>query len=158
MKKGICLICALLLLLCLVGCKSRDTVSFYYPRTQVQYGTPDGILAAEERELPVGQYDLEYLLKLYLEGPVSQELYAPFPKGTALLSVSVQDGTATVLLSEPFEAQENLEHMIACAAIASTCFSLTEADRVSIQAGDFSIILSRDTLVLTEQAGTVDPQ
>ena len=152
MKKTFCLFLALVLLLGICGCRRSDDVRYYYPRTEVQYGISDGVIASETRNMDRDDFDLTYLLKLYLEGPVSQELYSPFPTGTALESLSYAGGQLFIVLSEPFATLENLDYTIACICIASTCFELTEADTVTVKTQHTSITLTPDLLALEDTA------
>jgi len=154
MKKWISLLLAVLLVFCLYGCRKDDSIQFYYPRTEIQYGVSDGVIAAENRNIEGTDRSLEFLLKLYLEGPVSQELRSPFPKGTALVSLSKTENTVFITLSEPFEMLENLDYIIACASVASTCFALTDADSVTITTEQTELTLTRENLSLADQAAS----
>ena len=158
MRKALCLLLALLLLLAVCGCKNNDNICFFYPRSEIHYDIPDGVIAPEIRDLRRSDFDLSYLLKLYLEGPVSQELYSPFPAGTALESLSYAGGQLFIALSEPFAALENLDYTIACVCIASTCFALTDADAVTVKTQHTSITLTPDQLVLEDTAAASSPE
>jgi len=157
MKKGICLLLSLLLLAGTCGCSQTDDIRFYYPRSEVQYGIPDGVIASETRDMSRDDFDLTYLLKLYLEGPISQELYSPFPRGTALESLSYAGGQLFVVLNESFATLENLDYLIACACIASTCFDLTDAETVTVKTMHTSITLTPESLVLEDTVATSAP-
>ena len=158
MKRIVSFILCLLIWFCMAGCNQAQKVSFYYPRTEIQYGISDGVIAAEARELSDSEYNLEYILKLYLEGPVSQDLHTPFPAGTALISVSIEEGQLTLTLSESFQQLENLEYTMACTCIASTCLSLTDAKSVTILSGDSMITLTQDTVSLWDESGKTFPE
>ena len=155
MKKWISMILALVLLFGLVGCRQQESIHFYYPRTQIQYGVADGVIAAEPRELEGTNRSLEFILKLYLEGPVSQDLRSPFPKGTALANLKQEQDTIVVTLSPPFGLLEDLDYIIACACVASTCFALTEAESVTVATGQTQMTLTRDNLSLADQAASI---
>ena len=150
MRKVFCFFLSLVLLVGFCGCKRSEDVRYYYPRVEVQYGIPDGVIASEVRNMNREDFDLTYLLKLYLEGPVSQELYSPFPKGTALESISYAGGQLFIVLSEPFATLGNLDYTIACTCIASTCFELTNANTVTIKTQHTSITLTPSLLVLED--------
>ena len=107
MKKCLSLILVLVLMLGLIGCKKQQTFSFYYPRTEILYSVNDGAIAPEERKVEVSDPSLDFLLKLYLEGPVSQDLRTPFPKGTALTGLKFQEDSIYVLLSPSFNLLED---------------------------------------------------
>lgn len=154
MKKWISLLLVILLVFGLWGCRKEETIPFYYPRAEIQYGIDNGVIAAEDRNIEGSDQSLEFLLKLYLEGPISQDLRSPFPKGTALENLDRDGDTIIITLSEPFGMLENLEYIIACASVASTCFDLTDSDTVTIIAGQSEMTLTRDNLVLTDHAAS----
>lgn len=158
MKRATCLFLTVLLLFAFSGCEQESEIQFFYPRTEVQYGIPNGVIASEFRSIDNDGMDLSYLLKLYLEGPISQTLRSPFPKRTALEALSFTDGHIVIVLSEHFAALENLDRLIACASIASTCFSLTDADTVTIHTLLQSMTLTRDNLMLEDMAAASTPK
>ena len=158
MKRIFSLILCLLLVFCLAGCQKKESVQFYYLRSEVQYGLADGVIASESREISLEGTSLEYLLKLYLEGPVSQELRSPFPAGTALVSLSRNDTQLTVTLSEVFSRLENVNYTVACACVASTGFSLTDAESVTILSGDTVITLTRNNVSFWDESGETFPE
>ena len=158
MRRGISLLLAMLCLFCLYGCDQEDGVLFFYPRTEIQYGSADAVIASEARDIDNTGKDMTFLLKLYLEGPISQELRSPFPRGTTLESLSYAGGQLFVVLNEPFAALENMDYLIACACIASTCFELTEATSVTVKTQQTSLTLTRDTLMLEDIATASSPK
>ena len=129
MKQWICFILIFLLSFSLFGCKSEETVQFFYPRTNIQYGVSDGVIAAENREIENANYDLEYLLKLYLEGPVSQGLRNPFPRSTALRELKWEDNTIVISLSAAFTALDDLDYIVASSCVANTCFGFVSSQK-----------------------------
>ena len=61
-KKILALVLTLALLLC--GCgrhkaDTEDTVTFYYPRRDILYGSADGVITPEEREASISGDTLE---------------------------------------------------------------------------------------------------
>lgn len=137
MKRMFCIV-LILLLLC-AGCglygKSPDSVTFYYPRTEILYGAEDGVIAQEERDVSGYTEDLNALLNLYLQGPADENLAFPFPAGTRLLEVSGNGDLLTISLSEEFSNLEGLDLTIASACIGSTCFGLTDVQQICILSG-----------------------
>ena len=152
MRKHIALILIALFLLALTGCTKQQDIQFYYPRTEIQYGVADGVIAVESRNIPPEDQDLEYLLKLYLEGPISQDLYAPFPVGTSLISFISDESSLVLTLSDSFSELQNLEYTITCAGICATCFGLTDAESVTIISGETSITMTRQGLSFQDQS------
>ena len=166
MKRYIALLLALILLL--PGCHRQkaedDTVTFYYRRSEVQYGSADSIIAAEERTL---SGDLTLLLSAYFRGPEDDSLILPFPAGTRLLETVQKDSTLTLTLSSEFSQLEGMDLTVACACISSTCFAITEAHQVKITTpaiGDTPssvFTLTRDSLLLfdeVQETTEADPQ
>ena len=78
--------------------QENPTYAFYYPQKQITYCSETGVLASEARSFPVG-LEFKKILNLYLEGPVSESLRTPFPKGLGILELHCEDSTATLLLS-----------------------------------------------------------
>lgn len=153
MKRILSLFLAILILFGLTGCKKETKIDFYYPRVEIQYGSSDGVIAAESREISGENQSLEYLLKLYLEGPVSQDLRNPFPAGTALGSVTLDNNLLTLTLSESFSKLESMDYTIACACLATTGFALTDADTITILSGNTSITLTPKIVSLMDDSG-----
>ena len=148
----------LTLLLLLTGCSGNDQdIRFAYRQTDLSYGSLDAVIGWETREAPGKEDDMQYLLTLYLEGPLDDTLTSPFPKGTALESVTFSSDTMYVTLSEVYAGLDGMEHTVASACIAQTCFHLTKVQTVVIKCnsqefGNKSITLTRDSLVLTDDA------
>lgn len=176
MKRAICLMLALLLLGGMFGCHYSESgdilepVEFFYPRQSDSfvYGAEDGVLAVEVREASGRTGDLNYLLSMYLRGPQDKNLRSPFPAGCTLEEVRSGGNTLCIVLSGEFTALENTELTLACASLAKTGLSLTDADRVRIDAASeektFSITLDKDSLLLTDhsvfdaQSATEEPE
>ena len=162
MRKCCALLCCMMLLM-LCGCNSSDEdILFYYPRKALSYEAPDGVIASEAREAPGHEDDLTYLLTMYLEGPLDQKLSSPFPKGTSLVGFTYSDATMYVTLNEAFAQLEGMDHTIASACVAYTCFHLTAAEKVVIKCnsedyGNRSITLSRDAMILYDDSTATLP-
>lgn len=158
MKRLICMILIAVLLAVFPGCSEADgdSVSFYYLRTELSYGTEDGVIAPEARAVSGSHEDLTYLLRLYLEGPLTDMMTSPFPVGTQLISVELKEGTLLLELSGEFAALEGIDLTMAGACLASTCFALTDTEAVQITAGTSedktSITLSRNSLTLLDDS------
>lgn len=156
MKRIIALLLLTALLLC--GCAFRgsdeDTVTFYYLRGEIQYGSDDGVIVPEKREPAVTGGDLSYLLSLYLKGPADPTLKLPLPAGTRLTEVQSEGDAVTLTFSPELNKLEGMDLSIACACISYTCFSLTEAETVTILAhtdgssAPIAITVTRDSFLL----------
>ena len=148
------LLSALLLTACHGGSKDAEEVTFYYLRSEIAYGSEDSVIAPEVREIPAGEQDLSYLLDLYMQGPTEAALVLPLPAGTQITGHHVEGGTLTVIFSAELSSLEGMDLSIACACIGYTCFSLTNAEAVRIEApaatfgNPVSCTVTRDTFLL----------
>lgn len=163
MKKTLCVIFVLALLLSLPACSSskekiQDPVFFYYRQAELDYGTTPGVLNKEAREAAGHRQDYSYLLSVYLKGPEDFALYSPFPRNTTLKSFSLQDGTAFVNLSFSFSTLTGLDLSIACACITLTVCEMTGAQQVTIRAenalldGNPQITMTPDSLLMLDDS------
>ncbi len=163
MKRIATLFLAIALLLSLSGCASRaaqpsNPVTFYYPRREIAYNVSDGLIASETRESEA--QTLEALLRAYLKGPQTASLRLPFPAGTRLISAERIGAALHILLDAPVASFGSLDKTIAYACLSLTALGLTDAESVSIQtlagqdAGEAPIVLSKASLVLTDDAPT----
>ena len=156
MRRVFCLLIALMLLISFPSCKQEEdpSVRFFYLRNEFVYGAEDGVIASEERDIAVE--DMGYLLALYLDGPQTETLISPFPKGTRLISTHMLDGILTLELSSEFAVLEDVKLSLAAGCIVSTCFDLSEATAVRIvsqsRKNDISITLTRDSLTLANNS------
>lgn len=142
------LLVILLAALLLCGCAADKGIHFYYLRTEYEYGTADGVIASETREITGYDDDLNYLFRLYLEGPLNDSLTSPFPRGTYLLNTLLTGDTLTLVLSVEYSALEDLEQTLANACLASTGFQLTEAEQIIILSGKETYTLDRSSITL----------
>ena len=142
MKKIICFLLALLF--CFSGCafgrEDSQSVRFYYLRDPDNfiYGSADGVVTWEDRDASGHGYDIRYLLTLYLQGPVEENLESPFPAGCRLQELSRNGEELTLLLNANLSTLKDMDLTLACVCLAKTCFSLTDAQRVRIMAESFS--------------------
>ena len=139
MKRLICLLLSLSLLLCLAACASKvdapkEPVQFYYPRhtDQLQYGDTDGVITYELREAAGYADRYSYLLNLYLRGPVSQELRDPFPSGISVVSLETGAGSAELVLTDAFAQLSGMELTVACACLTLTLHNLTGIESLTV--------------------------
>lgn len=162
MKRVLCLLLASLLLAGLLGCHYSDSgdilepVEFFYPRRSRNfvYGSADGVIASEIREASGHTDDLHYLISMYLRGPQDSDLRSPFPGGCVPEEIRIEDDILHIRLSEEFSSLENMELTLACAALAKTCFAMTDSRYVHInslsEGKSITIQLGADTLLLAD--------
>ena len=165
MKRIAFLLAITFLLTIPLGCsdvKSPDLpVKFYYPNTEISYGTEDGFLSFESRE--GNQKSTEVLLNDYLRGPSDSTHLNPFPQNTELVEYQFQNGTFYLILTDSYATMSGLDLSIANACLALTVFALTEAVNVSIQCqssqidGQTAIVLSRNSVLLYDSSKSTTP-
>ena len=156
MRKIIALALAILLMVGLTGCIDiDDTATFYYTRFEDSYlyGMDNAVIAGEYRDVAGHSGDLKYLLTLYFHGPTTEYLRSPFPSGMVLRSVEQIGSAIHVELSASLTMLTGTDLTLACACLARTCFSLTDAQSVTISSeglGFVSMTLTRDSLLLVD--------
>lgn len=131
----------LFLILCLIftGCGEsapREPATFYYRRSDTVYGTSDGIITGEVREIAGTNGDLGAILALYLKGPESPGLESPFPRDAAVLEWAMEGDTLTLTMTDSFSAINGVELTIACSCITKTVLALTDVSQVRFQVAD----------------------
>ena len=141
MKRLLCIL--LILALCLPGCalkknRMQEPVTFYYlhkHETEDQYDTffTSGAIGSEMREAANHRDNLPYLLALYLLGPTSEELDLPFPTGTKLQKIHMENKSLTLTIRTVSTLQNDMELTIACACLAKTSMELVDVDTVTIE-------------------------
>ena len=156
MRTIIALALAVLLITGLTGClETTDTAAFYYTRYEDSYlyGMDNAVIAGEYRDVTGHSGDLKYLLTLYFHGPTTEYLRSPFPSGMVLRSVAQEGDNLHVELSASLTMLTGTDLSLACACLAQTCFSLTDAQSVTIASdglGFVSMTLTRDSLLLVD--------
>ena len=166
MKRLLCLLLIAAAMLSLAGCGTSpadDSVTFFYarPMADYRYGEPDGVIASEYRDAAGHMDDLEYLLSLYLHGPVDESLISPFPAGTQLEQLSWKESILTIQLSSGLSSLQGSDLTLACTCIAKTCFELTEATVVIVTthgSDSVSLRFTRDSLLLSDGSPQSTPQ
>lgn len=139
MKRMLCMILSMLLLIPVWGCQTQDSDGkylFYYPRSDYGYNTLEGkfynsIIETEFREEISGQ-SLSELVRVYLDGPHDQSLSNPFPQGLSLESVSTDGQFLSITVSNHLSELTGIRLMIACACLGRTGMELTNTDSVQI--------------------------
>ena len=154
MKRILTLILALFILSCFSGCRqssSTATVNFYYCAAAPKYHTQTSVIQPESRKIDGDLSDLDGILRLYLEGPVSGQLTSPFPSGTLLKTVQLGKEVTEVVLSDDVGSLSGIELMIACGCLAKTVLEVSQSEIVHIRAEN--ILLNNHAYIeFTEQS------
>lgn len=105
----------------------QATVTLYFSDGQAQHVIP------EQRTVDLGGMSQpEAVIRALLSGAEDPFLLRPLPEATALNSIEVRDGIATVDLSKAVRVQGSAAESIAVRAIVYTLTELAEVDRVQI--------------------------
>ena len=155
MKRVLCLLLCGCFLMALCGCSvsssiSGEPVSFYYRRAEFQYHSSENVIVPEQREISGQGGDLNYLVTLYLVGPLDDSLILPFPKGTKLLALEESEGRLLLTISDNAETLSDSAFSLACTCLALTCISISDACEVTIVCGERTITITSDNLILTD--------
>lgn len=151
---SLCLV-ALLLAGCSAKVSDTHTVTFYYPKKDyISAGLTEGVMGSEERD--AADEELEYLLRLYLLGPLEEHLQSLYPKGTELTGLTESGGTLTVSLSGTVNRMNDAAFTLAGACLASTCFPLKDYSAITVRSGDREITFQRDSLIFQDDTATLD--
>lgn len=154
MKRWMPFFLILTLCLAMVGCAEKEPqiqvpVTFYYRQNELSFGDASGVVTSEERESVGHDGDVVYLLNQYLQGPVSENLGRTFPSGTKLISFSIEQKKASVLVSRHLSGISGIDLTIACACITMTTMELTGAKTVEIRA-DSSLLNDMESIIMDE--------
>jgi hypothetical protein len=144
MKRWIALALAAVLLLsgCSLGRdRFQDSVTFYYPRAhetadQLDKFFTEGAIGEETREAVGHRQDLNYLLSMYLTGPLHEELTAPYPVTTRLSNHQLDGDVLNVILTVNSDRPTDLDWTLGSACLAKTAMALTAVSTVSVQIVD----------------------
>ena len=142
MKRFLCIV--LILSVLFSGCalssnRLKEPVTFYYPRAHDHQENYDdffagGTIGSEVWEASGHRSDLNYLLSMYLQGPLDSGLQRPFPSECRVVGITLEDRTLTVKLNAMAAKLDEIALSVACACLATTCLELTDAETVTIQA------------------------
>ena len=137
--------------------ENKNTVNFYYVRQDFGYGAPEGVIGPEAREVGEHQNDLNYLLALYLEGPMDKTLLSPFPEKAAQIFTVKSVGNALhIELSDLSATMTDGEFSLACACLTKTCLEVTKAQAVQVTSGQRSLRMTAANIVFYDESTSVD--
>lgn len=149
----------LLIAILICGCSNKHSAEgsqqFYYLQNTTDCSLGSTIISPEYRHV---EGTLADQLEVYLNGPTSSDLVSPFPDGTKLISIQFGNNKAEILLSQEFSQLGGIELSLACASLAKTCFTLTQATELEIRAekslldGTECITLTPTSLLLTDNS------
>lgn len=158
MKRIILIFSLISFLLC--GCQlfskgNREPVLFYYRQAEYNLGEPDGSIAVEERDGTGHITDMDYLLRLYLAGPLSEDLSSPFPSDVQLTNIRVGKNIVTITLSGSPDTLSETEKILACACLTLTSLEISDKGSIMICWGEDIITMNRSSLTLSDESASM---
>ena len=141
MKKQICLLLLVPLLLLPAGCRreepARPSYALYVQEADLTYSAGESPFRTETVYLYDAETDsaprlAEALIRELLKGPADETLKSTFPAGTTLLSLEIEGDRARVDLSPSYESLSGVALTLADSAIAMTLSQVPEVSSVQI--------------------------
>ena len=145
----------------LFGCRSQELhspTSFYYCRSDPAFSGTDGIICPEQRELAGIEGDLDAILALYFQGPVSRELENLIPAGCPLLQWNREGDALHLHFSGELADLTGVELTLASACLTRTFLELTGCTTLILTAegrrlnGETAMELTLDGLSLRDDS------
>lgn len=164
MKKVIAIFLVLIIGLSLISCREKapefqQPLNCYYLSKSIQYNTPNAVISCEQIDgAQLMNQSLGQFLRQYLKGPDSEELISPFPAGTFLVHLTIDDQTVRIRLSSAFATLSGHNLTLACACLTLTVLDYTGLTYVSISVNDTAlddqiiITLDRNSIILLDPA------
>lgn len=159
MKKILSFVLICTTLTFVIGCQQTPEaphgIAFYYCVTASDYNVGSTSLVAEHR-VDVPSDSLLDAMTIYLKGPLSEDLQAPFPSGLSLVGVYQNNKTVYLTFSRELAYLTGLDLTIACACVTLTALDISGADQVEIRTvaglldGQRAIIMDKNTLLLLD--------
>ena len=135
--------------------ESQQPVLFYYQQAEYQLGKSDGAIAVEETDGTGHITDTDYLLRLYMAGPHSEELISPFPEDVQLTNIRTGKNVITLTLSGSPDALSDSEKILACSCLTLTCLEITDSDSIMICWGEDIITMNRSSMTLFDESAPI---
>ena len=168
MRKLCLLFCSILILQLLVGCSKKNEdiqqpVNFYYTNKEITYNTSEGVFRAEIREGSQFQ-DLEDLLHVYMQGPISSSLESLLPGGVSLLSCAVENEIAYIRVNTQFSDLSGVKLTTVCSAMLLTAHDYNGVQAICVRAENSKLddkeefYLSLDDIVLLDTVASEEPK
>ena len=150
----ILLLCAVIIL---CGCNTQSNfgINFYYPK-QADYESTQENIGHEFLNIAPDPLAYTEILNNYLAGPKTKNLTNPFPGGTHLVSISLEQETATLILSDQIAELTGIDLTLACTCLSLTVKNMTGCAIVQIRAqnklldNQQSININTNTILLVD--------
>lgn len=154
MKKKLALILAVCMFICLCSCDTHSNdiqypVTYYYLRQKVAYSSTDPLIVPYIAEGTGHEGDYQYLVGQFVSGSPESKYVSPFPAGTQLEELRLENKRVQVVLSSQMAELNSVSMMVAFA-----CLTKTIADMTGIQTVQIRIT---DNLINGEESITLSP-
>lgn len=139
-----CLFFLILLLLC--GCSSDPSANargmyhpmqFYYcgidSSNSAHYERNSGAMQWEYKDLGRDLPEVEDVVQMYMDGPVSNTLRTPVPEGTRVQGVSLKNGVLTITFNDAFSRLSGVEMTMAASGLVHTLTQYPGVGSVCLQ-------------------------
>ena len=145
----------------LFGCGQRELrspTSFYYYRTEPGFSGTDGVIAPETRELAGIEDDLDAILELYFQGPLSQELESLIPDACPAPQWRIEGDAMYLHFAPELADLSGVELTLAATCVTRTFLPLTGCTRLIFTAedrrlnGEAALELTLDKLCLRDDS------
>lgn len=145
----------------LFGCAQqelRSPISFYYCRTEPDFSGADGVIAPEVRELAGIEDDLDAILKLYFQGPVSRDLESLLPRECPVPQWRIDGDTMYLHFAPELADLSGVELTLAATCVTRTFLPMTGCTKLIFTAedrrlnGEAALELTLDDLYLRDDS------
>ena len=145
----------------LFGCRMeelRSPASFYYYRSDPVFAGTDGVICPETRELAGMEGDLDAILELYFQGPISRELENLIPESCPVPHWDLDGDTLHLHFTRELAALSGVELTLVSACLTRTFLDLTGCNTLILSAegmrlnGEASMVLTLDGLSLRDDS------
>ena len=127
-----------------------NKVSFYYSRSDFAYGSEDPVVVAEMRDISGHEGELQYILSLYLMGPLDETLTGVFPGTTRQVGITQEGDFLKVHLTPIAKTLPDGQFSLACSCLSITFMELTGCTQVTVISGNRSLTLQASDLLLVD--------
>lgn len=141
MKKFFAFMLIICTLLSISACTSQkktitSPVTYYYVQQQVDYSKPDNLIVPYIAESAGHEGDYKYLVGEYIATPPDAKFVSPFPVGTILEELRLENNRVQIVLSSQMAELSGVSMMVAFACLTKTVVGMTGIQTVQIQITD----------------------
>ena len=112
--------------------QQSNTLTFYYCNSNAIQNLDTYVIAAEKRNPKEFSDALDVLLDEYFKGPVSSDLFSPFPGNLKVESIVQSNTHIQITLSSVFSNLSDVDYSLACACLTKTVHELTGFENIYI--------------------------